>query len=492
MGDTGTGKSILLRQLLRQIRDRGEVAVVYDPDGTFLSEFYDESRGDVILNPLDRRCPFWQPSHELGSNAEALTLAQSLFPDTHAENQFFVKAPRMILAHLLQYDPTPQELVAWLASQDEIDDRIRGTEMEAMLSKAAGAQRGGVLASLGIALNAFRLLPAREECQREWTAQEWGASRKGWIFLTSTKTTHQAQLPLISMWLDTIILRVMTLPKSGTAPVPVWLIIDELASLQKLPQLQTALTEARKYQLKVVLGLQGKSQLEERYGTFAARTLLSQPKTKIFFRTNEPEAAKWVSEALGDQEIARERETASQSSGLHNRRSKSYTVEVKTERAVTAAQIQGVPDRTGFIKHENFITQFRLGIVPPIPHAMPLDLRDTTGFAALTVPVPYSVVETPAPQQQEQTRDSRDLGTSNTAETIDPHEDPSSPVAGAGLPAERRSILAPSATAELATRSNLPGGDAGQQPAVGAAETAPQLQPTTDSNAEEPDDLPRF
>jgi type IV secretory pathway TraG/TraD family ATPase VirD4 len=97
-----------------------------------------------------------------------------------------------------------------------------------------------------MALNAFRLLPEEEECTKRWTAREWANTRKGWIFITSTETTRTVQLPLISMWLDTILLRLMTKPAPGTTTTPVWLIIDELASLHRLPSLQPALTRARK------------------------------------------------------------------------------------------------------------------------------------------------------------------------------------------------------------------------------------------------------
>ena len=57
MGDTGSGKSSAIRQLLRQIENRGESAIVYDPAMDFLGEFYNPKRGDLILNPLDERCP---------------------------------------------------------------------------------------------------------------------------------------------------------------------------------------------------------------------------------------------------------------------------------------------------------------------------------------------------------------------------------------------------------------------------------------------------
>ena len=84
VGDSGTGKSAAIRQMLSQIWERGESAIVYDPAMEYLPQFYNEARGDVILNPMDARCPFWSPGDEVPHEAEALTLAASLFPDQGA------------------------------------------------------------------------------------------------------------------------------------------------------------------------------------------------------------------------------------------------------------------------------------------------------------------------------------------------------------------------------------------------------------------------
>lgn len=47
-----------------QIAAREQSAVVIDPDREFVQKFYDGVRGDVVLNPLDARCPFWSPWQE--------------------------------------------------------------------------------------------------------------------------------------------------------------------------------------------------------------------------------------------------------------------------------------------------------------------------------------------------------------------------------------------------------------------------------------------
>ena len=87
MGDTGVGKTQLIMQILRQIRERDDSAIVYDPACEYLQRFYDEGRGDIVLNPLDERCPYWGPAQEMASNAEADAIAASLYqPTTDAKD----------------------------------------------------------------------------------------------------------------------------------------------------------------------------------------------------------------------------------------------------------------------------------------------------------------------------------------------------------------------------------------------------------------------
>jgi type IV secretory pathway TraG/TraD family ATPase VirD4 len=59
-----------------------------------------------------------------------------------------------------------------------------------------------------------------------------------------------------------------------------------------------------------VVGFQGRSQLETRYGHDAEATL-SQPATRIFLRASEPHAAKRISDTLGEVDIERMRESRS-------------------------------------------------------------------------------------------------------------------------------------------------------------------------------------
>ncbi len=355
VGDSGTGKSAAIRQVLSQIADRGEAAIVYDPALEYLPQFYRESRGDVILNPLDARCPFWTPGDEVLHEAEALTVAASLFPDRGRENQFFVDAPRKIFAHLINLKPTPEQLTYWMCHEEEIEKRVRGTELAAMIHATAPPQRSGVLGSLNMVADAFKLLPREQETARRWSASAWAKERRGWLFLTSKPTMRERLRPLMSLWLDLLVLRLMN--EGGSGARKTWFVLDELATLQRLPQLTTAITEGRKSNNPMVLGFQGKAQVEALYGHIA-EAMLSQPATKIFFKTSEPHASEWISKSIGEVEVERFRESRTRGVFPHGRENEQR--EITREPLVMASEIGGLEPLHGYLKHGNLVVRMRI------------------------------------------------------------------------------------------------------------------------------------
>jgi hypothetical protein len=353
MGDTGVGKTTLFMQMLEQIERRGDSAIVYDPAGEFIQRFYNERRCDIVLNPLDQRCPYWSPSSELVNPAEARTIAASLYqPTDDKKGEFFTVTPQKIFAQLLRYRPTPQQLIAWMSDENEIYRRVEKTELAQVIAKGAENQRSGVLASLGLIADSLRLLPTLEQASgKEWSATKWAEDRKGWIFLTSKESEQEALRPLHSLWLDLLILRLMTPPKEGQRRA--WFLIDELASLQRLPQFHSALTKGRKSGNPIIFGYQGKAQLEVIWGHLA-EVMLSQPATKFIMKTSEPKAAKWASELIGEVEIERVRETVADG----RRAGRSFTQDRQIEPLVMASEIEGLEDLHTFVKHGNYVSRF--------------------------------------------------------------------------------------------------------------------------------------
>ncbi len=370
IGDTGAGKSALMFQVLRQVSSRGDSAIVYDPAREFVKRFYNPERGDVILNPLDRRCPYWGPAEELRSRSEAKALAVSLFqPPQDRKGEFFIESPQKIFAFLMAYGPTPDELVQWMSNPEEIDRRLKGTEHAHLIDPKAHQQRAGVLGSLGLVADSLRLLPKKGEGNGSWTATEWVEKRQGWIFLTSLPAEREALRPLQSLWIDWLVLRLLNEPTKEQKRV--WFVIDELASLQKLPQLHTAITENRKSRNPVVLGFQGKAQLEYLYGHLA-EVMLSQPATSVWLTTKEPNAGEWVSKFIGKVEIERLRETHFDGT----RAGRNFTIERQVEPLVLESEVSGLADLHAYMKYQNYVTYFSFPYFDMPEIAKPFELRD--------------------------------------------------------------------------------------------------------------------
>ncbi len=212
MGDTGIGKTQLIMQILRQIRDRGDSAIVYDPACEFVQRFYDKERGDIVLNPLDARCPFWRPAHEMDRNAEAVTIAASLYqPTTDVKDEFFHQTPAQIFAHLLKNGPTPHRACGVDGRQPKLEKLVAGTEMSHYINRKAGPQRTGVLASLG---SGGAKLPssARQEdatatCGTRRTGRR--SARVG-SSLRRRPPERETLRPLHSLWIDLLVMRLLS------------------------------------------------------------------------------------------------------------------------------------------------------------------------------------------------------------------------------------------------------------------------------------------
>jgi hypothetical protein len=173
---------------------------------------------------------------------------------------------------------------------------------------------------------------------------------------------------LQSVWIDMLVMRLLNEPRADQKRV--WFVLDELASLQRLPQLATALTENRKSKNPIILGFQGKAQLEVIYGHLA-EVMLSQPSTSIYLKTKEPKAGEWVSNGIGKVEIERMKETRFDGS----RSGRNFSLDRQIEPVVMESEISGLPDLHAFLKHENFVTGFSFPYLDVVPDKLAFDPR---------------------------------------------------------------------------------------------------------------------
>jgi hypothetical protein len=147
-----------------------------------------------------------------------------------------------------------------------------------------------------------------------------------------------------------------------------------------LPKLPEALAVARKPNVRLVIGLQGRAQLETRYDK-EAEAMLSQPATKAFLRTSEPRAAEWISKALGEIEFERLRESVNQDKVFagYKRKSHNFSLDRQVKPLVLPSEIMGLKNLTGYLKSGNQIVRLQFEpnpVQPRQPAFVPRPMKD--------------------------------------------------------------------------------------------------------------------
>jgi type IV secretory pathway TraG/TraD family ATPase VirD4 len=172
---------------------------------------------------------------------------------------------------------------------------------------------------------------------RRWVMNE-EQNKGSWLFLTSRADQRTTLRPLLSLWLDIAINGVMML--SPNRERRLWLMVDELPTLQKMLKIAVAMAECRKYGLCAVTGIQTIAQLKDVYGVHGAETMLGLPQTQTIFRLPDPDTSAWASKAVGSRNLTREVQSESSNSSGGG---ESSSFQNTTEDAILPSQIQGLP-----------------------------------------------------------------------------------------------------------------------------------------------------
>lgn len=303
-GTTGTGKSNAIKELLDQIRKRGDRVIIYDKSCNYLEEFF-QAEKDVLLNPLDQRGESWDLWRECRDAADFDSLAAAQIPmPLSNQDPFWVNAARTIFSSAAyemrnDEDKSIQKLLQTLLTADlhSIQKYLKGTEAETLASDKIEKTAVSIKSVLATYLKSLKYVKDDGEAFsiRDWVQND---SAKNWLFITSLGDRHETLKPLISCWLDIAVNALLSLPASQTRRI--WLILDELTSLQPLPYLTQTLSESRKFGGCAVIGIQNHAQLSKLYGQDGAREISALLNTRFMFRQPDPDIAKWAAVNFGE------------------------------------------------------------------------------------------------------------------------------------------------------------------------------------------------
>jgi hypothetical protein len=365
IGTTGAGKSTAIRELLHQALQRGDRAVIADPDGGYLASFYDRGRGDVILNPFDARSRKWSVFADIGSIQDADLMARSLIPDSPIQGggssrewagyarTFLSAVLRQCLARGETDSAEVWRLVA-VASTDELRTLLAGTAAQPFLEADNARMFGSIRSVAASAIAALEYVNAQQG-HAAFSVRQWVKSGRGVLFLPYQAEEIAALRTLIATWVRLAIFQTMGL---GEGDHRIWFVVDELDALGPIDGLKDALARLRKFGGRCVLGFQSIAQVSSTYGDGPARTIVENCSNTLILRCSASEGggtARFASQLIGQREVIRP--TVTHSTAVEGRflqqevdRGTSYSEEHRVEDAVMASEIEALPDRAGYLK----------------------------------------------------------------------------------------------------------------------------------------------
>ncbi len=310
-GGVGSGKSVALKGLLKSIRDRNDRAIIYDPEGEFIRDFYDPTI-DVILNPFDDRSPAWSTFFDAVELVDWDRLAHGLFPDPKSGDPYWASASRSLFAwsgYSLQKRwpgaTLKDQLNLFFGPTDNLVALLKDTPAAKHLDGAPNPRTTSLLSMLTEGVTPLVHLMTNKEpfSIRQWINHK--ERRPGFLFLSAPESHIATLRPLLGFWADIAVSALLSRMTQGIPPIPTWIVLDEFTSLGRVDSLAEGPARLRKHGGAMVFGLQQVSQLKDIYGADRALTIIGQCTNKLILRANDHDTAKTMSLMLGERVMHR-------------------------------------------------------------------------------------------------------------------------------------------------------------------------------------------
>lgn len=366
-GGTGSGKTNAFHHIIPQIRAKGQKAVIVDTTGAFIDRYYDKEK-DMILDPHHSETKHWIPWADAEDSMDYQALAKSFIPVLSQDHDSYWKeAAASVFAALLEKygeeEGTIEGLTKLLltANVEKLIAAVKDTEGAAHISKDSDRSTASIRSIAAANLECLKYLRTTSQ---PFSINEWvqDPKRNGFLFLGCTPKTRKSFKPLLSAWYSTAIRAIMCLTPSQDRRI--WMINDELPSMGKITDLETCLTEGRKYGACALLAIQSPSQLVDIYGNASSKTITANCNTKVVFKESEPANAKQLSQLFGEQEIQEIQEGLSY--GAHEMRDGVNQSKVLRNRPIISpTDIQNLKTNHCFLKKDGKIQRVKLRLLKP-------------------------------------------------------------------------------------------------------------------------------
>jgi type IV secretory pathway TraG/TraD family ATPase VirD4 len=369
IGTTGTGKSTAIREMLGGALERGDRAIVADPDGGYLRRFYSERRGDVILNPFDERSARWDLYGEITNDYDVAQLARSLIPDQEGSERSWRAYGRTFLEAVVRQtrdggirDVKELHDVLVVADTKELKTLLAGTPAQPFLDDHNIRMFDSIRSVTASAMDALQYVGQQNGAPL--SVRNWVQSGTGVLFIPYQAGQIPALRSIISAWMRLAIFETMSREEGDR---PLWFVVDELDALGQIDGLKDALARLRKFGGRCVLGFQSVAQVSGTYGRAEAQTIVENCGNTLILRCSASErggTAGFASQLIGQREVIRTTESRSrQPFRLLSTITRSEHFNI--EPAVLDSEIEQLPDLRGFLKLASRPEWRRVALAPP-------------------------------------------------------------------------------------------------------------------------------
>ena len=361
IGTTGTGKSTAIRELLRCALERGDRAVITDPDGGYLRSFYNRYRGDVILNPFESHAVKWNPFAEIQQLYDVDQLAGGLIPATEdASGREWRGYARTFLSAVLRrcyqsevHDVAELWRLLAVAPSSELRPIVFGTPAQPFLEPDNARMFGSIRSVAGSAAAALAYI--KDQRALSFSVRNWIRAGQGVLFIPYKAGQIAALRSVIATWMRLAIVETMSHAEQDQR---LWFVVDELDALGAIDGLKDALARLRKFGGRCVLGFQSVAQVSSTYGAGEAQTLVENCGNTLILRCSASEnggTSQFASKLIGEREIIRRQTSRGRDrdgffAARSWRRSTNISEQHVTEAAVMASELEQLPDLTGYLK----------------------------------------------------------------------------------------------------------------------------------------------
>jgi len=341
LGAPGMGKTVQIRKILRQtIQNPDSTHIIFDPKGEFYREFYRNGQ-DYVLSLFDiegvRSSAKWSLMLDVANSPHPETaireIAKSICKEAveRSNNPFFPQAAESLISSIwiMAYRrykgqlPTNDVLINKTKSMTQkellnevtrIVDGVRvNSDLYSTITQLTDSNGGVATANIrqemeNILAQAFN--PEGNFCSKgDFSVIDFVRNSKGKrLFLVYDFATAESSRQIMGTLLNLMMKEALAINTTRNPGHRTYFYLDELPVLpNNITHLQSLCCFGRSTGNRVIVGLQGLSQLYDTYGEDNGNAMLAAFTDNIIMRANDPVTVEKISRRSGQKSVTRTR-----------------------------------------------------------------------------------------------------------------------------------------------------------------------------------------